>query len=99
MKYNCTTYKIFLPKVNFHLYAYRERGWSRPQRSNQINLECGSRFIQHINNMFKNKGQGDCSKITDLRDKAGKCYMDLLDLNKLIIELYFGMIFEYTKDI
>ena len=49
--------------------------------------------------MFKNKGQGDCSKITDLRDKAGKCYMDLLDLNKLIIELYFGMIFEYTKDI
>lgn len=54
--------------------------------------------------MFKNKqtkGQGDCSKITDLRDKAGKCYMDLLnhDLNKLIIELYLGAIFEYIKDI
>ena len=48
-----------------------------------------------------NKGQGDCSKIRDLRDKAGRCYMDLLDhdLNKLIIELYLGTIFEYTKDI
>lgn len=102
MKYNCTTYKLFLPKVNCHLQAYRERSWSRPQGNNQINLECGSKFIQHINNMFKNKqikGKGDCSKITDLRDKAGKCYMDLLnhDLNKLIIELYLGAIFEYKR--